>query len=289
MVGAAGAGRDRGLGRAAARPRGRRRPVGRRRVHPPWLRPSEWVQVGQPWTATCFTIPASRVRPGPRADLGPADGASWSGPTPAGSTRTSRSGRARSRSASTGAPSPTGPTSGWTSRPLSIGWSVSGSTTAAGTASVREGSVRSSFATTINVLEGLAQFERATGGTTASREARASGEEFLLERQLFRRLSTGETGRRRLPRAAPPEPLEVRRAACARPLPRCRLAHRNAARRQARRGGRAPPLTPLPRRHVAAGPDPPGRTWFDVDGGVGRPSPWVTLKAARVLAWVDAG
>ncbi len=33
----------------------------------------------------------------------------------------------------------------------------------------------------------------------------------------------------------------------------------------------------------------PGRIWFDVDDGVGRPSPWVTLKALRVLAWVDAG
>ena len=54
------------------------------------------------------------------------------------------------------------------------------------------GSVRSSFATTINVLEGLLEYERATGGTPASREARKSGEEYLLERGLFRRLSTGE-------------------------------------------------------------------------------------------------
>ena len=54
------------------------------------------------------------------------------------------------------------------------------------------GSVRSSFATTINVLEGLLEYERATGGTPESREARMSGEEFLLERGLFRRLSTGE-------------------------------------------------------------------------------------------------
>jgi hypothetical protein len=39
------------------------------------------------------------------------------------------------------------------------------------------GSVRSSFGTTINVLEGLLEFERATGGTPGSRAARASGEE----------------------------------------------------------------------------------------------------------------
>src|SRR5580698_6069295 len=37
------------------------------------------------------------------------------------------------------------------------------------------GSVRSSFATTINVLEGLLEYERATGGIPESREARKSG------------------------------------------------------------------------------------------------------------------
>ncbi|MBB2713990.1 UNVERIFIED_ORG: hypothetical protein GGE53_005671 [Rhizobium etli] len=54
------------------------------------------------------------------------------------------------------------------------------------------GSIRSSFASTINVLEGLLEFERATGGTPQSREARRTGEEFLLKRDLFRRLGTGE-------------------------------------------------------------------------------------------------
>jgi hypothetical protein len=53
------------------------------------------------------------------------------------------------------------------------------------------GSVRSSFATTINVLEGLLAHERATGGTPASIAARRRGAEYLLERHLFRRTSTG--------------------------------------------------------------------------------------------------
>src|SRR6476660_5497254 len=44
------------------------------------------------------------------------------------------------------------------------------------------GSVRSSFDTTINVLDGLLAYERATGGSAAVREARRSGEEYLLER-----------------------------------------------------------------------------------------------------------
>jgi len=54
------------------------------------------------------------------------------------------------------------------------------------------GSLRASFATTINVLEGLLESERATGGTPESVAARGTGEEFLLARGLFRRLSTGE-------------------------------------------------------------------------------------------------
>ena len=54
------------------------------------------------------------------------------------------------------------------------------------------GSVRSSFHTTIRVLEGLLAHERATGGSAESIAARRRGEEYLLERNLFRRKSTGE-------------------------------------------------------------------------------------------------
>jgi hypothetical protein len=31
----------------------------------------------------------------------------------------------------------------------------------------------------------------------------------------------------------------------------------------------------------------PGRVWFQVDDGVGKPSHWVTLRAMRVLRWWD--
>jgi len=150
------------------------------------------------------------------------------------------------------------------------------------------GSVRSSFDSTVNVLEGLAQYERATGGTTASREARASGEEFLLERRLFRRLSTGEP--------ADPSFLELLHPTrwhydVLRALDHFRdAASLTGARPDPRldeavgwlRSRRSPDGTwPLERTL-------PGRTWFDLDNGVGRPSPWVTLKAMRVLAWVAA-
>ena len=53
------------------------------------------------------------------------------------------------------------------------------------------GSVRSSFDTTINVFDGLLQFERAIGGPAQVPSGRRSDEEYLLERGLFRRKSTG--------------------------------------------------------------------------------------------------
>lgn len=54
------------------------------------------------------------------------------------------------------------------------------------------GSVRSSFHTTICVLEGLQAFESAFGASAFLSEARRRGHEYLLERRLLRRLSTGE-------------------------------------------------------------------------------------------------
>ncbi len=53
-------------------------------------------------------------------------------------------------------------------------------------------SARSSFHTTICVLEGLLEYERAAGSSPEVAAARLRGEEYLLERGLFRRRSTGE-------------------------------------------------------------------------------------------------
>jgi hypothetical protein len=49
------------------------------------------------------------------------------------------------------------------------------------------GSTRSSFNTTICVLEALLEYERAVGATTQVTEARLRGQDYLLERRLFRR------------------------------------------------------------------------------------------------------
>ena len=54
------------------------------------------------------------------------------------------------------------------------------------------GATRSSFDSTINVLEGLLEYERATGGSAEVRTARGSGEAYLLERSLLRRKTTGD-------------------------------------------------------------------------------------------------
>jgi hypothetical protein len=63
------------------------------------------------------------------------------------------------------------------------------------------GSTRGSFGTTINVLEGLLEHERATGGSADVTAARVRGQEYMIERRMFLRLSTGEvmsdTGDRR--------------------------------------------------------------------------------------------
>ena len=54
------------------------------------------------------------------------------------------------------------------------------------------GSTWSSFNTTICVLEALLEHERAVGASPEVTEARLLGQEYLLQRRMFRRLSTGE-------------------------------------------------------------------------------------------------
>ena len=147
------------------------------------------------------------------------------------------------------------------------------------------GSVRSSFATTINVLEGFLEYERATGGTPESRDARKSGEEYLLERHLFRRLSTGEPADGEFLYFLHPNrwrydvlrALDYFRSAAAQtgaaPDPRLGEAVDHVRSRRREDG-----TWPLDRSL-------PGRVWFDVDDGVGQPSRWVTLRAMRVLRW----
>jgi hypothetical protein len=151
-----------------------------------------------------------------------------------------------------------------------------------------EGSTRSSFHSTLNSLKGLLYHEIATGGSDELRSARHAGEEYLLERRLLHRLSTGETVGpwatrfRYLFRHAHNalNAVDYFRAAAlhdgAEPDPR--LAEAVDVIRAARR----PDGTWLQEgRH-------PGRVWFEVDVPAGEPSRWITFYGTRALAWWDA-
>lgn len=156
------------------------------------------------------------------------------------------------------------------------------------------GSVRSSFDTTACVLEGLLAYERAGGGVgpgtgpdqarvAAARAARLRGEEYLLARGLLRRLSTGEVVDPAYLDLAFPfswhydvlRALDHLRASGAPPDPRTAeaVAHVRSRRRPDGRWA-------LDRVH-------PGAVHLVMDGGVGEPNRWITLRALRVLAWAD--
>jgi hypothetical protein len=148
---------------------------------------------------------------------------------------------------------------------------------------VENGSVRSSFDTTINVLDGLLEFERATGGSAEVGAARARGEEYLLERSLFRRKSTGDVADPAYLEFAFPyywhydvlRALDYFRGSGAEPDPRMSDAV-DIVRSKRQPDGR----WLLDRVH-------PGRVHFDLEDGVGTPSRWITLRALRVLKWWD--
>jgi len=147
------------------------------------------------------------------------------------------------------------------------------------------GSVRSSFATTINVLEGLLEYERVTGGTPQSRQARASGEEYLLKRGLFRRLSTGEPANEQFLRLEHPSRWRYN---VLRALDYFRSAAALTGVAPDRRLGDAVDLVRSRRLADGTWPldwSPPGRVWFDVNDAAGKPSRWVSLRAMRVLSW----
>ena len=145
------------------------------------------------------------------------------------------------------------------------------------------GSVRSSFATTINVLEGLLAHERATGGSRESIAARRRGEEYLLERKLFRRKSTGEIVNAAWLQFSFPtrwhydvlRALEYFRTAGGVPDPRMEEALDLLRSKQQPDGSWL-----LENTH-------PGKVHFALEDGDGRPSRWNTLRALRVLGWYE--
>ncbi|HKO12893.1 MAG TPA: hypothetical protein VJV22_13045 [Acidobacteriaceae bacterium] len=144
-------------------------------------------------------------------------------------------------------------------------------------------SQRSSFHSTICVLEGLLEYERAVGSAPEVAAARRRGEEYLLARGLFRRLATGEViDPEFLELAFPPRyrydvlrALDYLRATGAEPDARIGEAVRIIeSKRQA--DGR----WLLDRAYGEALPVPVGES-------AGQPSRWNTLRALRVLRWYE--
>ena len=145
------------------------------------------------------------------------------------------------------------------------------------------GSTRSSFATTINVLEGLLAHERAGRATPPSIAARRRGEAYLLERRLFRRKRTGEVVNPAWLQFSFPtrwrydvlRALDYFRSTGEAPDPRTDEAIALLRSKQQPDG-----TWLLENTH-------PGKVHFALEDGDGRPSRWNTLRALRVLAWYE--
>ena len=148
------------------------------------------------------------------------------------------------------------------------------------------GSLRSSFDTTINVLEGLLAYGRTTGRSADISAARRRGEEYLLERRLFRRKSTGEVVNSAWLQFSFParwhydvlRALDYFRSAAQEgevPDPRLDEAI------DLLRSKRQPDGTWLLENTYA------GKVHFALEDGDGRPSRWNTLRALRVLSWYE--
>jgi hypothetical protein len=149
------------------------------------------------------------------------------------------------------------------------------------------GSTRSSFHTTICVLEALLEYELTCGVSPEVSEARLRGQEYLLERRLLRRRSTGEV-------------IEDRKAPGANWT---RFAHPTwwhydvlRGLEYLRRAGVKPDNRVTEAIDLVASKCDsdgrwllevryPGRMPVEIDEGESRPSRWNTLRALRVLEW----
>ncbi|MGZ4111387.1 MAG: hypothetical protein ACXVP5_02990 [Tumebacillaceae bacterium] len=147
------------------------------------------------------------------------------------------------------------------------------------------GSLRSSFNTTICVLEALLEYELAGGSRSAeAKEARLRGQEYLLERSLFRRQTTGEVIDPTWADFSFPtwwhydvlRGLDYLRRANVAPDERVREAIELVESKRDSDGRWS-----LENQH-------PGTMAVEMDEGENQPSRWNTLRALRVLDWYSA-
>jgi len=143
------------------------------------------------------------------------------------------------------------------------------------------GATVGSFHSTIDVLDGLLQYELASGDRPDVSTARLRGHEYVLERRLFRRLSTGEVVDPAFTQFSYPtywhydvlRGLDYFRAAGTAPDERMAEAIELVVSKRDADG-----RWPLENPHT-------GRLHFAMDEGEGKPSRWNTLRAMRVLRW----
>jgi hypothetical protein len=145
-------------------------------------------------------------------------------------------------------------------------------------------SAPSSFASTLEVVNGLLRWERRTGRSEEVSRARYRGEEYLLQRSLFRSLRTGEVVNPQWELFSHP--------------PRWQYDLLKATEYFARRGGTPDPrlAEAIERVRAKRGSDGrwllenthPGAVHFRFEEPDGTPSRWNTLRALRVLRWYDA-
>ena len=142
-------------------------------------------------------------------------------------------------------------------------------------------SLRSSFHTTICVLEGLLAYERAGRKLAAVTKARKKGERYLLERRMFRSLRTSEVIDERWLRFSFPtfwhydvlRGLDYLRHAGIKPSGLVREAIEIVIKRRHQNG-----RWPLNLIHAERIP-------VQMEAGPGKASRWNTLRALRVLDW----
>lgn len=140
----------------------------------------------------------------------------------------------------------------------------------------------SSFNTTIVVLEGLSQWERAHGPDEEVTAARRRGEEFLFAHQMFRSHTSGEVVRKGYLELSFPGRwhYDTLRALDYLAGAGAKRDHRaGEAIEILRSKRRADGLWPLQAPHA-------GAVYFEMEE-VRKPSRWNTLRALRVLRWWD--
>lgn len=144
-------------------------------------------------------------------------------------------------------------------------------------------STRSSFNSTIRVLEGLLEYEHRWGAVAAISDARRKGHDYLLERRMFRRLTSGEIIDRNWTRFTFPtmwhydvlRGLDYLRGAGVEPDERITEAVEIVKARRHQNGR-------WPMNHLHA-----DRLGFPLETETGRASRWNTMRAMRVLKWFD--